>query len=41
MPTKKTAKRTKGSTRGKKLARAKKMKEVKPLAFDSFMQFPK
>ena len=35
MATKKAAKRQKA----KKLARAKKMKEVKPLAIDAYLQF--
>jgi hypothetical protein len=39
MATKRNAKKTKSGTRGKKLARAKQMKEVKPLAIDAFMSF--
>ena len=39
MATKRKAGKAKSTSRGKKLARAKQMKEVKPLAVDSFMYF--
>jgi len=39
MATKKNSKKAKAGTRGKKLSAAKQMKEVKPLAFDAYMQF--
>jgi hypothetical protein len=39
MATKRNSKKAKTGTRGKKLARGKQVKEVKPLAVDAFMYF--